>query len=91
MYQAGPDPYCYPGTDVLRNKAGLTTAEALEAFETAMTFARSEVRLSPGSLPSASPRPRRRRCDFDLGQDILVETTRLAGSLDSDARLVAAW
>jgi cell filamentation protein len=50
MYQAGPDPYCYPGTDVLRNKAGLTSAEALEAFET-RTFARSEEPLPAGRLP----------------------------------------
>jgi cell filamentation protein len=50
MYQAEPDPYCYPGSDVLRNKAGLTDADALERFETAMTFARSEEPLPPGRL-----------------------------------------
>jgi cell filamentation protein len=33
MYQAEPDPYCYPGTDVLRNKAGLRTQAALDEFE----------------------------------------------------------
>jgi len=47
MYQAEPDPYCYPGTNVLRNKPGLTAADALEQFETAMTFARSEEPLPP--------------------------------------------
>jgi cell filamentation protein len=50
MYEAEPDPYCYPGTDVLRNKAGLTDAIALERFETAMTFARSEEPLPNGRL-----------------------------------------
>ena len=48
MYQAERDPYCYPGNDVLKNRAGLQTAEALEAFETAMTFARSEEPLPLG-------------------------------------------
>ncbi len=50
MYQVPVDPYCYPASDVLQNKAGLETAEALEAFETAMTFARSEEPLPPGRL-----------------------------------------
>lgn len=50
MYQAEPDPYCCPDTAVLRNKAGLASAEALEEFETAMTFARSEEPLPTGRL-----------------------------------------
>ena len=50
MYQSAPDPYCYPGSTVLKNKADLQTAEALEAFETAMTFARSEEPLPRGRL-----------------------------------------
>lgn len=50
MYEAEPDPYCYPGSTVLKNKAGLTTADALERFETAMTFARSEEPLPDGRL-----------------------------------------
>ena len=50
MYQAESDPYCYPGSDVLRNKARLQSAEALEQFETAMTFARSEEPLPRGRL-----------------------------------------
>ena len=50
MYQAEPDPYCYPDSEVLWNNAGLETADALEAFETAMTFARSEEPLPNGRL-----------------------------------------
>jgi cell filamentation protein len=50
MYGAEPDPYCYPGTAVLKNRAGLTTEAELEAFETAMTFARSEEPLPRGRL-----------------------------------------
>ena len=50
MYQAVPDPYCYPNSSVLKNKADLTSPEALERFETAMTFARSEEPLPRGRL-----------------------------------------
>ena len=50
MYKAEPDPYCYPNSEVLRNKAGHTTASDLEAFEAAMTFARSEEPLPRGLL-----------------------------------------
>lgn len=50
MYQVQVDPYCYPDSDVLKNKAGLESGAALEAFETAMTFARSEEPLPPGRL-----------------------------------------
>lgn len=48
MYQADPDPYCYPESDVLKNKAGHTSAEKLEDFETAMTFARANEPLPRG-------------------------------------------
>ena len=48
MYQAQPDPYCYPISSVLKNKADLTSPDALERFETAMTFARSEEPLPRG-------------------------------------------
>ena len=34
MYLADPDPYCYPDSSVLKNKAGLTTEVELEQFET---------------------------------------------------------
>jgi len=53
MYRAEPDPYCYPDSTVLRNKAGITTADALERFETAMTFARAEEPLPGGRLSVA--------------------------------------
>jgi len=33
MYEAEVDPYCYPGTAVLINRAGLRDQAALEAFE----------------------------------------------------------
>lgn len=48
MYEAEADPYCYPGTTVLKNKADLRTQAELDEFETAMTFARSEEPLPSG-------------------------------------------
>lgn len=48
MYQADPDPYCYPGSAVLKNKADLKTSRALKQFGTAMTFARAEEPLPAG-------------------------------------------
>lgn len=35
------DTYCYPGTDVLRNKAEITTAEDLDTFEGELSTLRS--------------------------------------------------
>jgi cell filamentation protein len=48
MYQAERDPYCYPGSEVLINKAGHRTQAALDDFEAAMTFARAEEPLPAG-------------------------------------------
>ena len=53
MYQADPDPYCYQGSDVLKNKAGHVDPAALEAFETAMTFARANEPLPAGRFSVA--------------------------------------
>lgn len=33
MYDAIDDPYCYPGSSVLKNLPGLTSQEALDRFE----------------------------------------------------------
>lgn len=48
MYTADPDPYCYPNGRILKNKAGHKSRQALEEFETAMTFARAEEPLPSG-------------------------------------------
>ncbi len=50
MYEAQQDTYCYVGTTVLKNKAGLRGQDALNRFETAMTFARAEEPLPVGRL-----------------------------------------
>jgi fido (protein-threonine AMPylation protein) len=36
------DPYCYPGTTVLKNRAGHRTQRALTQFETAMSAQRAD-------------------------------------------------
>ena len=38
MYAAVDDPYCYPGTSILKNKLGLKTQRKLDAFESEMSF-----------------------------------------------------
>ncbi len=52
-YDAFDDPYCYKGTAVLRNKAGLRDPEALEAFELEMTTLRAEEPLPDGRFDPA--------------------------------------
>ena len=50
MYEAVEDPYCYPGTTVLRNRAGLREQDALDAFELDMTTQRASEPLPSGRL-----------------------------------------
>jgi cell filamentation protein len=52
-YDAFDDPYCYKGTGVLRNKAGLRDPEALDAFELEMTTLRAEEPLPDGRFGPA--------------------------------------
>lgn len=48
MYAAEDDPYCYPGTDVLKNIPGIRDQAALEAFEAVSTSQRSDEALPTG-------------------------------------------
>ncbi len=50
MYDAVADPYCYPGTTVLKNRANLQTQKALNSFEVAMTTQRADEPLPQGRL-----------------------------------------
>jgi cell filamentation protein len=52
-YDAFDDPYCYKGTFVLKNKAGLRDAEVLEGFELEMSALRAEEPLPIGRLGPA--------------------------------------
>lgn len=48
MYDAIEDPYCYPGTDVLRNRLDLKDPGALRDFEAEMSATRAEEPLPGG-------------------------------------------
>lgn len=50
MYDASVDPYCYPGTTILKSIADLQNQAALEKFEAAMTAQRSDEPLPIGRL-----------------------------------------
>jgi cell filamentation protein len=50
VYDAIDDPYCYPGTTVLKNLRNLRTQRALTRFETAMTAQRFDEPLPNGLL-----------------------------------------
>lgn len=50
FYTVIADPYCYPGTTVLKNKAGLRSQVELDAFESRMTALRAEEPLPLGRL-----------------------------------------
>ncbi|MBN9673091.1 Fic/DOC family protein [Roseibium aggregatum] len=49
-YTAQDDPLCYPGTQVLKNKAGLRDQDDLDQFETLMFLTRAEEDLPSGDL-----------------------------------------
>jgi cell filamentation protein len=50
MYDSGPDPYCYPGSSVLKNRLGLRDQAELDAFEALITAQRGEEPLPRGRL-----------------------------------------
>lgn len=52
-YDIVEDPLCYPGSSVLRNKAGLTDQDDLDQFEQLMFLTRSEEPLPEGALDYA--------------------------------------
>ena len=52
-YEATEDPLCYPGTQVLRNKAGLRDQDELDQFEQLMFLTRAEEPLPDGTLDYA--------------------------------------
>ncbi len=50
MYDAVSDPYCYPGTTVLKNISGIENQAALDEFEATMTAQRADEPLPRGRL-----------------------------------------
>ncbi|MBP0618258.1 Fic/DOC family protein [Jiella mangrovi] len=66
VYTAEADPLCYPGTSVLRNKAELQDADALDEFELSMFYTRAEEPLPSGALDY----PHYRALHHHLFQDV---------------------
>ena len=50
MYDSIDDPYCYPGTNVLKNRRDLRTQGVLDRFETAITAQRFSEPMPAGKL-----------------------------------------
>ena len=50
MYEAIDDPYCYPGTTVLKKKLGLRKQDDLDKFEAEISLQRSAEPLPAGKL-----------------------------------------
>lgn len=53
MYDSVADPYCYPGTSVLKNHANIHDQEALSAFEHEAMLQRAEEPFPVGRLSVA--------------------------------------
>jgi cell filamentation protein len=73
MYESGPDPYCHPGTSVLKNRLGLRDQSELDAFEAFITAQRGEEPLPRGRLGRAHYRAIHRH----LFQDVFDWAGRL--------------
>jgi cell filamentation protein len=52
-YDAFEDPYCYPGTTVLKNLLNIQEQDTLDAFEVEISTLRSEEPLPEGSFDAA--------------------------------------
>ena len=50
MYDSAPDPYCYPGTSVLKNRAHIRDQATLDAFEDDTASIRAEEPYPAGRL-----------------------------------------
>ena len=73
MYESAPDPYCYPGTAVLKNLPGIRDQTELDAFETLITAQRAEEPLPRGRLGYAHYRAIHRH----LFQDVFAWAGKL--------------
>ena len=63
------DTYCYPGTDVLRNKAEITNAEDLEAYEGELSTLRS-IEILENSIAGQFDLAHLQRIHLALFQDV---------------------
>lgn len=65
-YEVFEDPYCYKGTFVLKNRAGLRDAVRLQAFELEMSSLRAEEPLPAGRFGPAHYRALHRHLFGDV-------------------------
>lgn len=63
------DPYLIPGTEVLRNRVGATTASELAAAEADLSFARA-LQLLDSPAPATNDLHELMRIHFHLFQDV---------------------
>jgi cell filamentation protein len=68
MYESTDDPYCYPGTLVLKNVPNLRTQAELEKFEAVASMKRSREPLPSGELDYAYYRRLHRHLFQDVYQ-----------------------
>jgi len=101
VYEATPDPYCHPGTTVLRNRLHLAGQAALDAFEADAVTQRGSEPLPAGRLTLAHFRAVHRH----LFQDVYAwagrtRTVRIAKNesmfcypehIDMQARDLFSW
>jgi len=66
MYGTFEDPYCYPGTSILKNLPGLRNRVALQQFEAIATAQRADEPLPNGRLGVAHYRAIHRLPEFIL-------------------------
>jgi cell filamentation protein len=66
MYEAEIDPYCYPGTTVLKNIPGIQEQAGLDLFQTAIAAQRAEEPLPSGRLSVSQYRAVRRHLFQDV-------------------------
>jgi len=66
VYAVEDDPYCYPGTTVLRNRFDIRDEQVLEDLESELTTARADEPLPEGALDEAHFRA----VHFHLFQDL---------------------
>jgi DNA end-binding protein Ku len=75
MYQATPDPYCYPDTGVLKNMPGIGNQAEFQRFESAITAQRGEEPFPVGRFGVRHYRAIRHH----LFQDVYPWAGRLSG------------
>jgi cell filamentation protein len=84
MYEAGQDPHCYAGTDILTNIPGLRDAAALERFEMAIVAQRASEPLPAGRLSARHYRA----IHYHLFRDVNAWPVLQDGSSDEGAQHV---